>query len=206
MGPAFILAYGHRDSAMPVTGSVADRNLSGCSHKHMKSSSHFSYRGKSHLAHSARSIQWMRRMSLLRGMLAPFAALLMFASTLPVASAQTHNESAHPLELSRPVRPWEFLPLVGTRAALFGDESGSMEAWVYPLKFLREFRLQFHEAGRVVPAEALARMIIVRPESSTIVYSSDTFTVRETFFVPVKEPGAIILLNVETEQPLEIEA
>ena len=145
-------------------------------------------------------------MSLLRGMLAPFAALLMFASTLPVASAQTHNESAHPLELSRPVRPWEFLPLVGTRAALFGDESGSMEAWVYPLKFLREFRLQFHEAGRVVPAEALARMIIVRPESSTIVYSSDTFTVRETFFVPVKEPGAIILLNVETEQPLEIEA
>jgi len=103
-------------------------------------------------------------------MLAPFAALLMFASTLPVASAQTHNESAHPLELSRPVRPWEFLPLVGTRAALFGDESGSMEAWVYPLKFLREFRLQFHEAGRVVPAEALARMIIVRPESSTIVW------------------------------------
>src|SRR5205823_6254983 len=28
----------------------------------------------------------------------------------------------------------------------------------------------------------------------------------QTFFVPVNEPGAVILLDVETEQPLEIEA
>ena len=81
-----------------------------------------------------------------------------------------------------------------------------MEAWVYPLKLLRDFHLQFHEGGRAVPAKALVRTVIVRPESSTIVYNGDTFTVRETLFVPVKEPGAIILLDVETEQPLEIEA
>jgi glycogen debranching enzyme len=139
-------------------------------------------------------------------MLAPFAALLLFASTLSTATAQTPNEPPHSLELSRSVRPWEFLPVVGTRAALFGDEAGSMEAWVYPLKFLREFHLRFHEGDRVIPAESLARTVIVRPESSTIVYGSDTFTVRETLFVPVKESGALILLDVETEQPLEIEA
>jgi GH15 family glucan-1,4-alpha-glucosidase len=46
----------------------------------------------------------------------------------------------------------------------------------------------------------------VRPESSTILYAADTFTVRETFFVPVREQGALIILDVETEQPLEIEA
>jgi glycogen debranching enzyme len=132
--------------------------------------------------------------------------VLLIAAAIPAAlSAQAPNESTRPLELSRPVRPWEFLPLAGTRAALFGDESGRMEAWVYPLKLLREFHLQFHEGGRVVPAEALARTVIVRPESSTIVYSGDTFTVRETFFVPVNMPGAVILLDVETEQPLEIE-
>ncbi len=104
------------------------------------------------------------------------------------------------------MRPWEFLPVVGTRAALFGNEAGRMEAWVYPLKLLREFHLRFLTEGRVVPAETLARTITVRPESSTIVYSGDTFTVRETFFVPVKEPGAIILLDIDTEQPLEVEA
>jgi GH15 family glucan-1,4-alpha-glucosidase len=116
------------------------------------------------------------------------------------------QERAHALELSRPVRPWEFLCSVGTRAGLFGNEAGRMEAWVYPLKLLRDFRLQFETEGRVLPAETLARTIITRPESSTIVYTGDTFSVRETFFVPVNEPGAIISLEVVTEFPLEIEA
>jgi GH15 family glucan-1,4-alpha-glucosidase len=110
------------------------------------------------------------------------------------------------LELSRPVRPWEFLCAVGTRAGLLGNEAGRMEAWVYPLKLVRDFRLQFHTDGRVLPAETLARTLITRPESSTIVYTGDTFSVRETFFVPVNEPGAVISLEVETEFPLEIEA
>ncbi|HXJ06598.1 MAG TPA: hypothetical protein VNH65_15955 [Candidatus Acidoferrum sp.] len=116
------------------------------------------------------------------------------------------QESARSLELTRPVRPWEFLSAVGTRAGLLGNESGRMEAWVYPLKIFRDFHLKFHVDGRTLPAETLARTLITRPESSTIVYSGDTFSVRETFFVPVREPGAVISLEVETESPLEIEA
>jgi len=111
-----------------------------------------------------------------------------------------------PLELSRPVRAWEFLPIVGTRAGLFGNESGQMEAWVYPLKIFRDFHLIFHVDGRAMPAESLVRTLIVHPESATLVYAGDNFSVRETFFVPVRDPGAMILLEVETEQPLEIEA
>jgi GH15 family glucan-1,4-alpha-glucosidase len=132
---------------------------------------------------------------------------LMFASLIPPALlAIPAEERAHALELSRPVRPWEFLCTVGTRAGLFGNEAGRMEAWVYPLKLLRDFRLQFETEGRILPAETLARTVITRPESSTIVYTGDTFSVRETLFVPVNEPGAIISLEVETEFPLEIEA
>src|SRR5258708_33880501 len=81
-----------------------------------------------------------------------------------------------------------------------------MEAWIYPLKIFREFHLNFLTEGRILPAETLARTVTVRPESATILYAGDTFTVRETFFVPVDAQGAVILLNVETEQPLEIEA
>jgi glycogen debranching enzyme len=131
---------------------------------------------------------------------------LTLSLTLTFGKVGAAEQAAKAMELSRPVRPLEFLPIVGTRAALFGNESGRIEAWVYPLKLLREFRLEFHVDGRVVPAETLARTLTVRPESSTLVYASDTYTVRETLFVPVNEPGAIILLNVETEQPLEIEA
>src|SRR5713101_6394083 len=144
-------------------------------------------------------------------------ALALSSALIPWLATGRPSRSAHglgraaeaqsrSLELSRPVRPWEFLSAVGTRAGLFGNEAGRMEEWVYPLKLLRDFRLQFHTEGRVLPAETLARTLITRPESSTIVYSSDTFSVRETFFVPVNEPGAIISLEIETEFPLEIEA
>jgi glycogen debranching enzyme len=110
------------------------------------------------------------------------------------------------MELSRTVRPSEFLPITGQRSALFGNEAGEMEAWVYPLKLFREFHLNFLTQGRILPAERLARTLTVRPESATLLYAGDTFTVRETFFVPVSEQGAIIVLHVQTEQPLEIEA
>src|ERR1700730_16641505 len=116
------------------------------------------------------------------------------------------QERPRSLELSRPAPPWESLCAVGTRAGLLVNAAGRMKAWVYPLKLLRDFRLRFHTEGRALPAETLARTLITRPESSTIVYTSDTFSVRETLFVPVNEPGALISLEVETEFPLEIEA
>ncbi len=110
-----------------------------------------------------------------------------------------------PVELSRAVRPWEFLSSVGQRAGLFGNEAGNFEAWVYPLKILRDFHLRFLVDGRTIPAETLARTLTVRPESSTILYTGDTFAVRETFFVPVHEPGALIIIEVDTAEPLEVQ-
>lgn len=131
---------------------------------------------------------------------------VLVAAAPPSALSQQSQPAATSLELSRTVRTWEFLPVTGTRAALFGNENGTMEAWVYPLKIFREFQLNFLTEGHVLPAETLARTLTVRPESATILYAGDTFTVRETLFVPVDAQGAVILLNVETEQPLEIEA
>ena len=146
------------------------------------------------------SSKWRPRISSCLGL------LLCFTAATPGALSQPPRETSASLELSRTVRPWEFLPVTGTRAALFGNEGGKIEAWVYPLKIFREFNLKFLTDGQVLPAEALARTLTVLPESATILYAGNTFTVRETFFVPVDAQGAVILLNVETEQPLEIEA
>jgi glycogen debranching enzyme len=109
------------------------------------------------------------------------------------------------LDLSRTARPWEFFCSVGTRAGLFGNESGNLEAWVYPLKILRNFHVRLLTEGRSLPAESLVRTVSVRPESSTIIYSGDTFSVKETLFVPVHEPGGVITFEIETTHPLEIE-
>src|SRR4051794_30681602 len=92
------------------------------------------------------------------------ALFLLLSSLLPAGARATERS----LELSRPIRSWEFLPVVGRHAALFGNEAGRFEAWVYPLKICRNFRLNFLVANRVLSAENLARTLIVRPESSTI--------------------------------------
>src|SRR5438874_1704062 len=132
-----------------------------------------------------------------------FISVMLLVLFLSPALAE---QQPHALKLSRPVRSWEFLPVVGERAGLFGNEAGQLEAWVYPLKILRNFHLTFLVGGRAFPADTLARTITVRPESGTILYSSDTFSVSETLFVPAHEAGAVVLIDVETSEPLEMEA
>src|SRR6266568_7346842 len=132
-----------------------------------------------------------------------FISVMLLVLFLSPALAE---QQPHALKLSRPVRSWEFLPVVGERAGLFGNEAGQFEAWVYPLKILRDFHLTFLVGGRALPGDTLARTITVRPESSTILYSSDTFSVSETLFVPVHGSGAIAVIDVETSEPLEVEA
>src|SRR6516225_3933093 len=77
-------------------------------------------------------------------------AILGIAAAAPAAWCQQRKEAPPPLELSRTVRPWEFLPVTGQRSALFANEAGATEVWVYPLKLFREFHLNFLTQGRVL--------------------------------------------------------
>ncbi len=108
------------------------------------------------------------------------------------------------LEISRPVRSWEFLDAVGQRASLLGKEDGTIEAYVYPLKIFKDLRLRFETDGRVIPGESIARRMTSRPGSCSITYTGDDFSVTETLVVPVDEPGALILLDVNAKNPLRI--
>jgi glycogen debranching enzyme len=130
----------------------------------------------------------------------------LFALIVPLIFSVPCVAENRDLQLSRTDRPWEFFSATGTRAGLFGNESGNLEAWAYPIKIFRNFHLHFLTEGRSLPAESLVRTVSVRPESSTIIYSGDTFFVTETLFVPVHESGAVIIFEVETAHPLEIEA
>jgi glycogen debranching enzyme len=140
--------------------------------------------------------------SLNRGRNPAVCLLLVFLASSPIVAEQKST----PLELTRTVRPWEFLAAVGQRAGMFGNEAGNLEAWVYPLKIFRNFHLRFRTGGRVIPAEALVRTVTVRPESCTIYYVGDTFSVAETLLIPINDSGAYIKIDAETEQPLDVEA
>ena len=128
-----------------------------------------------------------------------------WTASLPGQSS-LQQTSAEKLELTRTIRSWEFLPIVSTRSALFGNETGRMEAWVYPLKIFHDFHLIFHVGDRALPADTLARTLTVRPESASILYVGDSFRVRETLCAPHNEPGAVLQFEIETEQPIELEA
>jgi glycogen debranching enzyme len=128
--------------------------------------------------------------------------LIIFLFTVPLFAADPPKS----LELTRPVRSWEFTGSFGQRAGIFGTEDGNFEAWIYPMKLLRDFRLTFHVEGRAIPAASIARTLIVHPESTTIVYSYDQFQVRETICAPVHEMGAIVQLDINAYVPVQIEA
>jgi hypothetical protein len=110
------------------------------------------------------------------------------------------------MRLSRPARPGTYFDKVGRRFALLGDESGSFEAWAYPLKLLRGFELSFLIGSSTTPIRGrdVVRFIDVEPEATTLTFTYQSFTVRAHYVAAVDEPGAVILLEVESTEPLTV--
>ncbi|HSL72230.1 MAG TPA: GH116 family glycosyl hydrolase [Longimicrobiales bacterium] len=108
--------------------------------------------------------------------------------------------------LSGLARPWGFLADVGRRAALLGNETGALEAWVWPRRLARDLELRFRlpELDSAIAGTGLARQVEVHAEGATVVYSHAGFTVRQHWFVPLDEPGALILLEIESVRPLSV--
>lgn len=110
------------------------------------------------------------------------------------------------LELTRPIRAGTFMDVCGPRAALFGYEGRKMEVWVYPMKVLEDFQLNFALEGypTPIPSTELVKTITVRPEATILTYSHSAFTVRQTLFASRQEPGLAMLLEVDSVLPMTI--
>ncbi len=143
---------------------------------------------------------------------------LLFLSLLTIMSnvtAQSPEASQLPpkfafpasgLELERRTQAGSFFDVVGRRAAAFGYEHRGLETWVWPIKLADDFKLSFRLAGYPLEFDGadLQVRINVRPEATTFTYSHAAFTVRETIFAPIDEPGLVILLDVQSALPLQI--
>jgi glycogen debranching enzyme len=125
---------------------------------------------------------------------------------LPPAPVARFDLAGSGLELSRPSESGKFFDVVGRRSAVFGYENRALEAWVYPLKLVDDFKLSFQLEGYPLEIEgaSIATGIRVRPESTTFTYSHAGFTVRQTIFAPVDEPGVVMLLDVDSTLPLTV--
>ena len=153
-------------------------------------------------------VRYMRRevVPALLFCLLPLAALAQESARDSTRGIPRFSLESGSVALAGPVRPWAYLADHGRRASVLGDENGSLEIWVWPMRVAHNFRLSFRlrEADTLITAAAVARSASARAEGATIVYSHASFTVRQHVIVPLNDPGAIILLDVQSTVPLEI--
>ncbi|MCY7375311.1 MAG: hypothetical protein LH472_04985 [Pyrinomonadaceae bacterium] len=110
------------------------------------------------------------------------------------------------LELSRRTQNGSFYDVIGRKSAAFGYEHRNMEAWVYPLKILDDFALDFQIEGYNLPFRGtdLLTNIEVRPEATIFTYSHAAFTIKQIIYAPIEEQGLISLLDIKTTLPMTI--
>jgi familyl 116 glycosyl hydrolase-like protein len=134
-----------------------------------------------------------------------------FFSAAPMDAQNGHQESTLPesnLVLRTSPHPRGYFDVTGRKSGVFGTQNGFFEAWIYPIKLLHDFRLEFQPQGQLEPirGETLLQQIITRPESTTLVYVHPSFTVRAIIWTPLTEPAVLIFFDVDASKPLDITA
>jgi glycogen debranching enzyme len=99
--------------------------------------------------------------------------------------------------------------VAGPRGVVLGQQEGTFEAWILPVKLLSHFTIRAEVEGYSVPIDlnADAAEIEVHPDLTTITYSHIAFTVRQTMFAPEKTAdgtGAVVLFEIDSVRPMEL--
>ena len=140
------------------------------------------------------------------------ALLLVAATTL----AQTQNfnslpaiafESAGPVIRAHSETEKPFT-VAGERGVVLGQQNGTFEAWVLPVKLLSHLTIEADIEGYTVPIDVnqQAAEVEVRPDRTVITYSHIGFTVRQIMFSPNGAPagtGPVVLFEFDCVHPTE---
>ena len=123
----------------------------------------------------------------------PLAAIP-FDSSGPVIRA--HSETEKPFTVA------------GERGVVLGQQNGTFEAWVLPVKLLSHLSIEADIEGYTVPIDVnqQAAEIEVRPDRTVITYSHIGFTVRQIMFSPnnaATGTGPIVLFEFDCLHPTE---
>ena len=110
--------------------------------------------------------------------------------------------------IEKPAQPGKYIAANGRRAALLGFEDGRLEAWVFPVKLVRDFRLSVYvdQALDPLPLSELAETVLVQPHAAAIVHVHPAFTLHQTWAASPERPVAVVLLEIDTSRPLRFRA
>ena len=113
---------------------------------------------------------------------------LAFDTAMPVIAA--HAEPEKPFTVA------------GERGVVVGQQDGTFEAWVLPVKLLSHLTLEAEVEGYTVPIDVnrQAASIEVRPDRTVITWAHIAFTVREIVFAPneaAQGTGPVVLFEFD---------
>ena len=146
--------------------------------------------------------------------LAAWAVLLLTSAPLLVGQSGTPPKLVERfsadsgLEWSESANPTHYFDAIGRRAAVFGKQDGKFEVWVWPIKVLHGFRLEFQLDNMPEPVrgENYLQRVVVKPESTTLVYAHPQFTVEQVIVAGDEQSAIVQLFDVSSDRPLAITA
>src|ERR1700761_1319091 len=113
------------------------------------------------------------------------------------------------LAIRRHVEAGKPFTVAGTRGAMLGQQEGTFEAWVLPVKLMSHVAIRADVEGYSVPIDlnADAAEIEVFPDHTMITYSHIAFTVRQIMFAPDEAEdgtGAVVLFQIDSTRPMDL--
>src|SRR4051794_5658266 len=125
-----------------------------------------------------------------------FNALSPIALDTPGPLIQAHTEALKPFTVA------------GERGVLVGQQDGTFEAWLLPLKVLSHLTIEADVEGYTVPIDVnqQSAQVEVRPDRTVITYAHIGFTVRQIMFSPANAPagtGPVVLFEFDCVHPTD---
>jgi glycogen debranching enzyme len=116
----------------------------------------------------------------------------------------------NPITLRRHTESEKPFTVAGECGAMMGQQNGSFESWIFPVKIFSHLTLQAHVDGYDVPIDINrdAAEIEVSPDHTTITYSHIAFTLKEILFATQcsqqEDVGVIALFQLSAIRPVII--
>ncbi|HEX6880536.1 MAG TPA: glycogen debranching protein [Terriglobales bacterium] len=148
-----------------------------------------------------------------------FSKLSLFAITC-VSVLAAAQESFSPIEkfpladsaikISQRATPNRPFTVAGERGAIFGQQDGTFELWIFPYKILQHSHLTAELEGYGVPIDLTseAATIDVSPERTTITYSHPAITVKQEMFAVRGDKDAdvkvVVMFSIDSTRPATI--
>ncbi len=146
--------------------------------------------------------RWIQRLAFL----CVTAAMLLSSAASAGATPGSEARADDPALSFSSVTTHRFVASHGRRAVLMGYPETGLEFLAYPLQIVSGYQVGFRseDAATETDGRRLLSRVIETPDSVTRIYTGPDYVVRETMFVPLDRPAAIISYQVDAAHPLDI--